>query len=83
MLVREKGDVEWADADLFTRSKCEDFVAEKFAEYCYYQDPGDPNDFEMVVEVLNDKGELKTFDVSAMVEVYFNADEREEDDEHA
>lgn len=77
MLVREKGKVEWADADLFTKSKSEDFVAEKFAEYCYYQDPGDPNDFEMVVEVLNNKSELKTFDVSTFIEVLFNADERD------
>lgn len=77
MLVREKGEVEWADADLFTRSKCEDFVAEKFAEYCYDQDPCNPDDFEMVVEVLNDDGEIKVFDVSAEVNIDFSADERD------
>ena len=75
MLVREKGDLEWEDADFFTKSKCEDFLAEKFAQYCYDLDPCNPDDFEMVVEVLNDEGELKTFDVSAWANVIFNANE--------
>lgn len=80
MLVREKGEVEWKDLKFVTTSKCEEFVAEKFAEHCYYQDPCNPEDFEMVVEVLNDKDELKTFDVYAQVEVLFNANEKEENE---
>lgn len=39
-------------------------------------EPVDPDDFEMVVEVLNDEGELKTFDVSAKVDIHFIADEK-------
>lgn len=83
MLVREKGKEEWEDSEFFIRCQYEDIIAQKFAEWNYNMNPCDPNDFEMVVEVLNDEGELKTFDVSAWVEVNFNADEREEDDEHA
>lgn len=79
MLVREKGNEDWEDSDFFTGCQYEDIIAEKFAEWNYNMEPGDPNDFEMVVEVLNDEGELKTFDVSAQVEVLFNANEREGD----
>ena len=77
MLVREKGEEEWEDSEFFTKCKCEEFVAEKFAEYYYDQDPCNPDNFEMVVEVLNDEGELKTFDVSAWADVNFDADERD------
>ena len=82
MLVREKGEEDWEDSDFFTTSKCEEFVAEKFAEYCYDQDPCNPENFEMVVEVLN-HGVIKVFDVSAEIDINFSAEEREEDDEHA
>ena len=83
MLVRKKGNEKWEDSEFFTSLRQEDIIAEKFAEWNYYMDPGDPNDFEMVVEVLNDGGEIKVFDVFAQVDVLFNAEEREEDDDHA
>lgn len=78
MLVREKGEVDWEDPKFFmVSSKCEEFVAEKYAEYCYDQDPCNPENFEMVVEVLNDDGEIKVFDVSAEAYINFSADERD------
>ena len=77
MLVREKGEVEWEDSKFFATSKYEEFVAEKFAKYCYDQEPCSPENFEMVVEVLNDDGEIKVFDVSAEVDIDFTAEERD------
>lgn len=78
MLVREKGETDWEDFNFFTTSKCEEFVAEKFAEYRYNQgDPCEPEDFEMCVEVLNDNGEIKTFDIFAEATIRFSAEERE------
>jgi hypothetical protein len=79
MLVREKGSEDWEDSDFFTGCQYEDIIAEKFAEWNYNMEPGDPNDFEMVVEVLNNDGEIKLFDVSAEVRIDFSAEEREGD----
>lgn len=81
MLVREKGEVKWEDADSFTKCKCEEFVAEEFAKYYYNQEPCNPDHFEMVVEVLNDEEEIKVFDVSAEANIDFSAEEREEGEE--
>lgn len=79
MLVREKGNEEWEDAEFYSRSDYEDFVAEKFAEWNFSLDPCEPEDFEMTVEVLNNEGELKTFYVSAQVDILFNANEMDEE----
>lgn len=78
MLVREKGEIDWEDSKSFTMSNCEKSVAESFAEYHYNQDPCNPEDFEMCVEVLNDDEEIKTFDIFAEATVEFSVEEREE-----
>ena len=54
-------------------------VAEKIAEERFYDDPGDPNNFEFDVQVKNPKGEIKRFIVTAEPDIIFSA--REETDE--
>ena len=77
MLVRKKGNEEWEDSEFFTGCQYEDIIAEKFAEWNYNMDPCNPDDFEMVVEILNDDGEIKVFDVAAEIDINFRAEERE------
>lgn len=78
MKVREFGDEEWRDASEYSSYPLEDIVAKDFAEYMYNQDPCNPEDFELTVEVLNDDNEIKTFTIIAEPDIYFSAIEEEE-----
>lgn len=78
MLVREKGEVDWIDSKLFTEFQHELCVAEEFAKWDMWQNPRDPEDVDLTVEVLNEEGELKTFKVTAEMDVVFYAKEFEE-----
>lgn len=78
MKVREFGDEEWKDASEYSESYTEQVVAKDFAEYMYNQDPCNPEDFELTVEVLNDDNEIKTFTIIAEPDIYFSAIEEEE-----
>lgn len=78
MKVREFGDEEWQDASEYSELRTEEFVAESFAEYMYNQDPCNPKDFKLTVEVLNDDNEIKTFTVMTEPDIFFSAIEVKE-----
>ena len=78
MKVREKGYENWEDASEYSKFHSEEFIAQDFATYCYYDDPCDPDKFEMTVEVLNDEDEIKVFTVTAEADVNFYVEELED-----
>lgn len=80
MKVREQGYEEWEDASKYSESDWEEFIAQDFAKYCYDQEPCNPDEFEIVVEVLNDENEIKVFTVNAEVDINFYAEELEDGD---
>lgn len=56
-------------------------VATLAAEEYYNEDPFDPNDFDIVVEVKDFAGEIKRFKVTASVSINFDATEKGEDED--
>lgn len=80
MKVRQEG-YAWRDAENFKPygeiSFSED-VAERFAESLWSFDPCDPEYFEENIEVMDDEGKVRKFNVTAEATVIFHVEELED-----
>lgn len=81
MKVRREGD-EWEDASQF--EKCgaytlPEYVAEDYAESLWSGDPCDPEYFEENIEVMDDEGKVRKFNVTAEATVIFHVEELEDE----